>query len=501
MAAEASKSMKGIRLVATPAMFATLDYRSPHANGRESQMAASFDRRRQILPCDTAPETVDWDPLLASIRDAWHCEAGDTEEAYGLLSTLVLFSEWRSPPPLDVIRNSFYCGLMVEILSSTRCHRCQGQALRLICFALDKCPETLPYFRSADLVRGLFTFLEFAGSMQQPMCDVAPFYVISCITQFASTPQGVPLILDDADDHESFFGQVLRLLDSIVCHSAREPLYPPKTEAKIYELFQNIARWPGLDPSVYDVIFGSYSRVFEMARAHSYPDVTRALQFLWCARPECRDHILDPRLSKPVCALVSSIGSLKAIPHAIGLTFGFLLADRTLSVDLDPFALFDIARTFAEQDDTTTDTALQVLGEKFSADGGDWPGFPFGDLIGFCCAQLSDEWLCFHRIVGTAALVLAMLATAGSGVFADELAPIVAAFDVAESGSTEIIATAIAAAERLLGDAARQGADDARVLEAVGRFLETVDGAGSAEQCERALDLLGRMAAGSLPPD
>jgi hypothetical protein len=341
--------------------------------------------------------------------------------------------------------------------------------------------------------------------MQQPVRDVVSFYVISCIAQFASAPQAVQLILDDVDDHQSFFGQVLRLLDGIVSEapdSPHEPLYPQKTEAKIYELFQNIAQWPDLDPAVYDVIFGCYSRGFEMECTDSYPDVVRALKFLWFARPGGRDRILDRRISKPICGLVSYVGSLNIIPDAIILAFGFVLSRRTFSADLDARELFEIAEAFAEEEDTTTDTALKLLGEKFSADGGNWPDFPFADLIGFCCAQFSDERLCFRRKVGTAALVLAMLATAGSAVFGDELATVLPAFGIAESGSTDLIGTAIAAADILLGEAAGQlEGVHARVLDAIGSFLEAVDGAGSADECERVLELLGRIVGGHVPPD
>jgi len=484
-------------------MLQHLGYRAiPHfgVGGSAANVSVTHARCARIFsPQDS--QTADYKGILQDIRDAWHGKPRDADRTYKLLSTLLQFLQWRAPPPVHIIQQSFYSGLIVDIFTSMQSEQCQEQALKLICASLDIYPETIPTFIRADVLSPLLTFLEHRGSMRLPRKDILPFAVICCLAKFALVQSSLPILLDPIDAHEPFFSQCIQFLDEIVSEpddAPHEATFPHKTEGKIYELFQNIAQWPDVGAAVTDVVFECYARVFEMQRLGLYRIVLSALKTLSCSRPDLHVCILSQNLSGPIYDILSEPDSYKAyncIPDAVCLGLGFIRADASLSPNFVARSLFQIAQDFSQENDATCDTALFALSEKLWADHGEWADFDYESLFQFCSAQFSNPSLCFDRKMATAVLVFAFLAAKGLAYCGNGIALIGSAFEVAEAGNILLVEAAIMATDRLVEEIAQSGQIlDGELLQAVTGFLQSVDGTGDERQCAKAaaqLELIG----------
>jgi hypothetical protein len=448
-------------------------------------------------PIGSHRSDVNWESLAMDIRDLWYhepCNPDNTEQVSNFLSMLIHVIECRGPAPVDLIRSSFYCGLLVEIFASLRSEDCREKALRLICHALSDSPETLPFFLECDLPRVMLTFLEHVDAMAPGKRDTSPYQVLRVCETFTMTEAGVQLFVAEFPGHMSFFNHFLSMLDRIVVDTGETwhvTGFPQITESKIYTVYGNVARWEKLDSSFIEVVMTCYARAFEMGRVDSWVEICVSLKALWVARPDRHDLIFAPRISQPILAILRAPADNPplAIPAALALALELLLANRQFSPKLDAVILFEMAELFSRENDPTCDISLSILSEKLWIDGAEWPDFDYFTLLNFCAAQFADDDIPFDRKVAAASVVFAVLGNCSLHFFDMRYDLIPSAFAVTEAGISGLVSGGITAAYRLVSE----NATDGLVLHAVTEFLKSVDTVGDEDQQAKAKTLLSAM--------
>jgi hypothetical protein len=366
-------------------------------------------------------------------------------------------------------------------------------ALHLICHALTEIPETLPFFLECDLPRVMLTFLEHVDAMAPEKRDTSPYQVLRVCETLTGSEAGIQLFVGEFPGHMSFFNQFLCMLDRIVedtgggWHVAG---FPQKTEAKIYTVFGNVARWRTLHPSFIETVIACYARAFEMGRVRCWAEICESLKALWDARPDRRDLIFDDRISQPILAILRAPAANPplAIPAALALALEMLLVNHRFSAALEPRTLYEMAELFSRENDSTCDTALSILNEKMWIDEAAWIDFDYSTLMNFCAAQFVDDDIPFERKVASAGVVFGVIGNYGLQFFDMRYDLIPSAFAVTEAGIWGLVENGITAALRLVNET--EGTPDGLIFPAVLDFLKSVDAVGDEGQQVKARAIL-----------